>query len=121
MIITPIQLMQMARQLTNKSNEAAAVELTEFHKKHSNVTYSSIDIPSYWAPMVLSNMKTMVWKFPRTKFGSILEDKGALRLYTIPTHKQLEDMKFSLCNDIDELILDSLDYLIRSDKKPAFL
>jgi hypothetical protein len=121
MIITPIQLMQMTRQLNSKSNEAAAVELAEFHKKHSNVTYSNLNIPNYWAPMVLSNVETMVWKFPQVKFGSILEDKGALRLYITPTHKRLEDMKFSLYNDIDELILDSLDRFVRSKDKPAFL
>jgi len=121
MIVEPSELRMMARYLEGKETEQYADELTEFHSTRRISDRNVVSVPWYWAKTLLPGLKKIHEKFPQMRFGSVLEEKNRLKIYTIPTHLQVEKMKIALYNEIDKLILDTVDHIARSDKKPFFL
>lgn len=121
LIVEPYEMRMMGRELKSPEFDADFEALSEIHANTRAATHSEVMIPKYWAPTVLSHLKQMLSEFPNLKFGGIIEDKNRLKLYTIPTHRPVELLKVALYNDIDTLVLDTIDRLVKGDTKPLFL
>ena len=121
MIVEPGELKVMAIELDSPVAKQQASNLVDYHIKHRINSTSMVIVPMYWAETLLVGLKKMRKEFPQLRFGSILEDKNRLRLVTVPTHRKVEDMKIGLYNEIDTLILKTIDHIVKGDKKPSFI
>ena len=117
MIVDPAELKTMAVNLGNDISKQHAVNLINYHKDHSANDASMVIVPIYWAETILAGLKEMRVEFPHLKFGSILEDKNRLKMFTIPTFKKIIDMRIALCNKIDMLILETVDRVAKGGNK----
>ncbi len=121
MIIEPIELLLMAREAKSQDMERHEAELVAFHSAHKVNDHNAVVVPMYWAETLLLGLKKMREEFPRMRFGSVIEEKNKLRMTTVPAHLQVVKMKIALYNEIDKLILNTIDRLTKGDKKSSFL
>jgi len=108
MIVGPTELRSMGYKLTSDDLKQWASKLVDFHTKHSVSDYISIITPIYWSETILQGLIKIHEEFPQIKFSNIYEKKNKLRVVTVPTHKKVEEMKVELYNEIDTLILDTI-------------
>ena len=121
MIVEPGELKVMAMELDSAAIKQQASSLIDYHVKHRINDTNIVMVPMYWAETLLVGLKTMRKEFPQLRFGSIIENRNRLRIITVPTHKKVEDMKIRLYNEIDMLILKTIDHIVKGDKKPSFI
>lgn len=121
MILDPTELRLLARELDTPACGLFEQKLHKLHGAHSINNNSIILIPRYWSEIVFNGLHKMLEEFPRLKFGSIFETGNKLKVYTVSTTVSLEELKFELYNNIDTLILASIEQLINGVKKPFFM
>ena len=121
MIVEPYEMRMMGRELESAEFDVANTKLLDLHEKARSTDNNHVIIPKYWAPTVLGHVEHMLKEFPQLKFGSIFEHENKLKIYTIPTHRPLERLKVDLYNDIDTLVLKTIDRLSKGDTKPVFM
>jgi hypothetical protein len=121
MILDPTELRLLARELDTPACKIFEQRLHKIHAAHSMNSNSIILIPRYWSEIVFNGVHKILKEFPRLKFGSIFETGNKLRVYTVSSTISLEELKFELYNNIDTLILASIEQLINSVKKPFFM
>jgi hypothetical protein len=121
MIVEPHELQYMARELDDGVFKEHSEKLIKFHLRHRVNVHSEVNVPMYWAETILTGLKKIQEGFPQMRFGSILEEKNKLKMFTIPTHTPVNKMKIVLYNEIDKLILSTITGLTKGNKKPNFL
>jgi hypothetical protein len=121
MIVSPDELREMAVSLDDSSIKQHAIALLNYHTKHCINNTVRVSVPMYWAETILSGLKKIHEEFPQLKLGSIVEVRNRLRVFTVPTHNKIEDMKIGICNEVDTLILETISRIIKGDKKPGFI
>jgi len=121
MILEPHHMWRLAREMNVPAAEMFEQKLIDLHKKHSLSTSDRVIIPNYWAETVYYGIVKLIDKFPEIKFGGIYDDKNKLRIYTIPSHTPIVAIKWNIYNDVDKLIIATVDRLIQSPKSRAFL
>lgn len=121
MILEPHHLWRLTREMDVPATEMFEQKLTDLHNKHVLGNTGKILIPRYWAETVYYGLKKMIDEFPQIRFGSIYADSNTLKIYTVPSHGPVEAMKFEIYNQIDALIIETINKLLKSPKRSQFL
>ena len=121
MILEPHHLWRLTREMDVPAAEMFEQKLMGFHGKHVLGSASTVLIPRYWAETVYYGLKKMVDEWPQIRFGSVYAESNTLKIYTVPSHRPVEVMKFEIYNQIDDLIIEAIDRLLKGPKKPQFL
>jgi len=121
MIIDPHELRLLGRQVGTPSDDVFEKKLVELHVSVRLNTTSLVMIPEFWCETVFYGVQEMIKEVSNIKFGSIIEYKNRLRLYTIPAAAVVEELKLTLYNKIDTLTLDAVETLMRGPRKPFFV
>ena len=121
MILDPSELRMLAREMDSPSCEMFEFRLQELYDSRTVNEFNVLLIPRFWSETVFDGLRDMVKEFPNLKFGSIVETSGRLRITTIPATGPIEVMKLKLYNKIDTLVLETIDHLLKGDKKPFFM
>lgn len=109
MIFTPDHMEEINIMIEDPVGEDLREDLLLLHETNRINNMSIIDIPDYWVSTVLQGVLRMSRRFPYLKFGSIIRYRNRLRIYTNPISREIEKMKYDLYNEIDNLILSSID------------
>lgn len=121
MILDPHELRKLAYEMRTPANEVFEHKLEELHNGHLVNNHHVILIPQFWCETVFYGLQKILEEFPQMTFGSILDVKSKLRVYTIPSLVRIEEIKIELYNEIDTLILDTIERLLNGTKKPFFM
>lgn len=121
MIMDPHELRMLSLEMDSPACKVFEFNLKELHGKHMLHNNNLLLIPRFWCEAVLVGFQEMIKEYPNLKVGSIIETKGRLKLYTVPATGPLEMMKLKLYNRIDTLVLETIDRLLKGDKKPFFM
>ena len=121
MILEPYNLDRLATKFSVPVHEVFERKLTRLHRQYRMNIHNNVFVPKYWAETVFYGVQDMIKRFPEIKFGSIIEDKHRLRLYMSHHDGEAEFVKYKLYNAIDNLIIDTIDHLLKGDTKPSFL
>jgi len=121
MILDPNELRKLAYETRTPAAEVFEHKLEELHNLHIVNNHHLIVIPQFWCETVFYGLQKILEEFPQMTFGSILDVKSKLRVYTIPSLVVVEEMKIKLYNEIDTLILDTVERLSSGTKKPFFM
>jgi len=120
-IVEPYEMRLLAREMKCDLFKQVELALVELHMEHRVNAHNNVMVPKYWCQTVLTGLTDMLDEFPNLKFGSIIEEKNRLRMYTVPTHRPVEKLKVELYNKIDDLVLNTIDSFVKSDMRPFFL
>ena len=121
MVVSPDELRKIAINLDSDDIKQHAIALLNYHTKHRLNKTIRISVPMYWSETILIGLKKIRAEFPQLQFGGIYEIRNRLKLFTIPTHSKVEDMKIGVYNEIDTLILETISRIARDDKKSGFI
>jgi len=121
MIMDPYELRMLSREMDSPTCEAFELRLKVLHNSHMLHNNNLLLIPKFWCETVFVGFQEMIKEYPNLKFGSVIETKARLRVYTVPSTGSLETMKLKLYNKIDTLVLETIDRLLKGDKKPFFM
>ncbi len=120
MIVEPRHLEKIAL-LDTPVYEMFENRLTKLHQQYRTNANNSIFIPKYWSETVYYGVQDVISEWPGIKFGSIIEDKHKLMVYTMPTNGAIEKIKRRIYNNIDTLIVETIDNFLKGHTKPSFL
>ena len=121
MIMDPHELRMLSLEMSSPTCEVFESKLKALHSAHMLHNNNLLLIPKFWCETVLIGFQEMIEEYPNLKVGSIIETKGRLRLYTVPATGPLDKMKLKLYNKVDTLMLETIDRLLKGDKKPFFM
>jgi hypothetical protein len=89
-------------------------DLKLFYKEHCISKYSSsIELPDYWVKVMFLCLKVISEEFPNIKFGSISCKNSRCKIYTVPTTPAIERMKYELYEQIDLLIQETVNKVLK--------
>ncbi len=121
MILDPYELRKLAYEMQTPANEVFEQKLLELHNKHLTNNHHVVLIPQFWSETVFYGLQKMIEQAPQITFGSILDVESKLRVFTTPSLVLIEGMKLKLYNEIDTLILETIECLANGVKKPFFM
>ena len=121
MIFNPYQMSALARACVNDESAANVVELKGLLNTMALNRQVGLLIPEYWAGTVFTGLRKIKDEFPQVKISSVMEVKGRLRVVAVPCIKGVEYLLVELANDVDDLILRTLDRWVKGDSKPHWL
>jgi hypothetical protein len=121
MIIDPHEIRLLSQEIGTPSDDVFEKKLVGLHSSRRLNSSNLVIIPSFWCETVFYGIQEMIKEVPNAKFGSILEFKNRLRLYTIPAAAVVEELKVKLYNKIDTLTLEAVENLMKGHKKPFFM
>ena len=117
----PHELRMLSLEMDSPECKAFELKLKALHNAHMLHNNNLLLIPKFWCETVLIGFQEMIEEYPNLKVGSIIETKGRLKLYTVPATGSLDKMKLKLYNKVDTLMLETIDRLLKGDKKPFFM
>ena len=121
MILDPRETRALCREMDSPVAKVFEDRLVKLHSEHIMNSSCTVLIPRFWCETVLTGVEEILEQYPRAVFGSILEMKNRLRVYTIPAAVTIEQIKVELYNRIDTLILESVERIANGAKKPFFM
>jgi len=120
MILDPHELRRLSYEVDTPAGAVFEHKLEELHNKHLINNHHVIMIPQYWCETVFYGLQEMIEEFPQITLGNILQRKNRLVISTIPSTTRIEEMKIRLYCKIDTLILETIENLLQSPRKPFF-
>ena len=121
MILSPLQLSSMNRAMKTPATESDLLKLKKFITHFAINEHVVVSIPEYWADTVLGGLTSLKMDHPNVLFASVTEQRGRLRIVTVPAYRAVTHKIIDIYNRVDNLILQTVDRFAKSEKKPFFL
>lgn len=121
MILEPDHLLKLASRLDAPVFDLFGQRLLQLHDKYKVVDHNIVAIPKYWSETVYYGLQDIIDSVPGVRFGSIVEYKNKLMINAIPAFKLTEELKRKVYNDVDTLVIDTVDRLVKNNERPIFL